>query len=189
MSVTVRPVTIRPATVADLPALGAMAASLVRLHHGIDPARFFLANGVEEGYRKWLGRELGAGEAIVLVAETAEGAVAGYAYGRIEERDWNMLLDRHAALHDVFVAEGARRSEVGRALVERFCALVHERGVPRVVLHTAASNAPAQALFSKLGFRTTMLEMTCELAPRPHSGTGPSRGTSEGSPEPTSSRE
>jgi ribosomal protein S18 acetylase RimI-like enzyme len=35
-------------------------------------------------------------------------------------------------------------------------------GAPRVLLHTAVQNEQAQALFSKLGFRSTMLEMTRE---------------------------
>jgi hypothetical protein len=36
------------------------------------------------------------------------------------------------------------------------------KGAPRIVLHTAASNADAQALFARLGFRRTMVEMTRE---------------------------
>jgi ribosomal protein S18 acetylase RimI-like enzyme len=139
-----------------------MAASLVGLHHTIDPKRFFLPDGVEQGYRHWFSRELRNEDAILLVAHD-DGVIAGYLYGRIEARDWNMLLDRHAALHDVFVAETSRKRRVGEALVDAFCALVRTRGVPRVVLHTAASNTSAQALFTKFGFRVTMLEMTREL--------------------------
>jgi ribosomal protein S18 acetylase RimI-like enzyme len=36
------------------------------------------------------------------------------------------------------------------------------KGAPCVVLHTAAGNAAAQALFARLGFRSTMVEMTCD---------------------------
>jgi ribosomal protein S18 acetylase RimI-like enzyme len=152
---------VRRATLDDAGALGTMAAGLVRFHHAIDPQRFFLPNGVEEGYRRWLSTEIGNPEAIVLVAEHA-GAVVGYVYGRIERRDFNMLLSAHAALHDVFVVEAARRTRAGEALVARFIELVREQGTPRVVLHTATSNTRAQALFRKAGFRDTMLEMTLE---------------------------
>jgi ribosomal protein S18 acetylase RimI-like enzyme len=156
------PPAVRRATTADLPAMAQMAASLVGFHHTVDPQRFFLPDGVEEGYRWWFGKELPNEDAILLVACDGDDVV-GYLYGRIEARDWNMLLDRHAALHDVFVADSARKRRVGGALVDAFCAVVKERGVPRVVLHTAASNTPAQALFAKLGFRVTMLEMTREI--------------------------
>jgi len=39
-----------------------------------------------------------------------------------------------------------------------------ERGLPRVMLWTAAGNTPALALFRKTGFRQTMTEMTLELS-------------------------
>lgn len=153
--------TVRPATAVDLPILGKLAAELVRFHHGIDPERFFLPNGVEEGYRRWLGSEIGNAEAIVLVAEV-NGEVVGYTYGRLEKRDFNMLLSAHAALHDVLVVERARRSGAAAAMIRQFASIAAERGAPRIVLHTATSNTKAQALFHGLGFRDTMLEMTLE---------------------------
>ena len=45
-------------------------------------------------------------------------AIVGYAYGALEGRDWNLLLDAHGAVHDIFVAAEARRGGVGRQLVE-----------------------------------------------------------------------
>lgn len=152
---------VRRATSDDLGTLGKLAADLVRFHHAIDPERFFLPTGVEEGYRRWLGTEIQSPEAIVLVAEL-DGAIVGYVYGRLEKRDFNMLLAQHAALHDVLVVESARRSHAAEALVRRFAELAAEHGTPRVVLHTATSNERAQALFRKIGFRPTMLEMTLE---------------------------
>ncbi|MFO0627750.1 MAG: GNAT family N-acetyltransferase [Polyangiales bacterium] len=153
---------VRPAIADDLPRLGALAESLVRLHHAFDPARFLLTPGVAAGYQRWFGQEIQNPDAVLLVA--AEGdAVLGYAYGRVEGRDWNMLLDRHGALHDILVDPAARGRRVGEALLEAFLAAIKARGVPRVVLHTAVQNERAQALFAKAGFRPTMLEMTREL--------------------------
>jgi ribosomal protein S18 acetylase RimI-like enzyme len=154
--------TVRRAAASDLEVLGRLAAELVRFHHTIDPERFFLPEGVEQGYRRWLGTEIENREAIVLVAEL-DGEVVGYVYGRLEKRDFNLLLSAHAALHDVLVVDRARRTGAGEALVVRFAEIAAERGVPRVVLHTATSNTRAQALFKKLGFRDTMLEMTLSL--------------------------
>ena len=157
------PWVVRPATAEDLPRMAALAAELVRFHHGLDPARFFLPEKVEDGYRWWLGRELPSASAILLVADRGDGTTVGYVYGRVEERDWNMLLDRHAALHDVLVSEAARRAGVAEALVEAFVARARELGAPRIVLHTAVANEAAQRLFARLGFRPTMVEMTREL--------------------------
>lgn len=158
------PLTVRDATPADLPRLGDLAESLVRLHHGFDAQRFFLAEGVAKGYRRWFAQELANADAVILVAtDGADGEVLGYLYGRIEARDWNQLLDRHAALHDILVDPAARRRHGAEALLEAFVARLKSREVPRVVLHTAVQNTQAQALFAKLGFRPTMIEMTREL--------------------------
>lgn len=157
---------VRAATGEDLDALGAMAADLVRQHHAYDQRRFVLPRDVERGYREWFGRELKNADAVLLVAElttTDPPTLAGYLYGRMEGRDWNMLLDRHAALHDILVLPDARGHGAGEALIRAFQSLVRERGLPRIVLHSASPNAGAQRLFAKLGFRPTMVEMTCEI--------------------------
>lgn len=153
---------VRPAQETDLAPMAAMAADLVRFHHALDDRRFFLARGVEEGYRDWFARELRHREAILLVAERT-GSIVGYCYGRIEGRDWNMLLDRHAALHDVFVRADARERGVGAALLEAFAERARAQGAPRIVLSTATQNTAAQKLFARLGFRATMIEMTRDL--------------------------
>jgi quercetin 2,3-dioxygenase len=154
---------IRPAQRDELDAVARLAGKLVRMHHALDEHRFFLSDRVEEGYAWWFGCEIDRDGVVLLVAERA-GVIVGYAYGRLEERDWNQLLDAHGALHDVWVEEGERRCGVARRLVEAAVAALVARGAPRVVLHTAAGNAAAQALFARLGFRTTMVEMTREVS-------------------------
>jgi ribosomal protein S18 acetylase RimI-like enzyme len=84
----------------------------------------------------------------------------GYCYGAVEERDFSLLLDVHGAIHDVFVHESVRHAGVGRRLVEAMLAELTARGAPRVVLSTMVSNDAAQRVFSRCGFRPTMLEMT-----------------------------
>ncbi len=154
---------VRAATMGDLGPLGEMAGALVRFHHAIDDRRFFMARGVEQGYRRWFAQELENPDAVLLAGVGEDGAVLGYAYGRLEARDWNQLLGRHAALHDILVKPEARGSGLGRALLDAFCAAVKARGAPRVVLHTAYTNEAAQSLFKARGFRPTMIEMTLEL--------------------------
>lgn len=150
---------LRPATAADVVALGRLAAELVRAHHADDPERFLLPSGVEESYRRWLGSELRNDDAIVLVAE-AGAEIIGYVYGRLERGDARMLLEQHAALRQLLVSRRARRQRVAHALVRRFVSIASERGMSRVVLHTATTNVRAQGLFRQLGFAPTMLEMT-----------------------------
>jgi ribosomal protein S18 acetylase RimI-like enzyme len=156
------PLVVRPAVSADGEALGRMGAALARLHHDYDPPRFMLPDGIEAGYRDWLVRELANQKAVVLVAEQA-AQLAGYAYGRLEGKDWNRLLDRHGELVDLWVEPGARGAGVGARLGEAAIAELAARGAPRVVLNSAAPNLAAQRLFARLGFRPTMVEMTREV--------------------------
>ncbi len=152
---------LRPAREEDLPAVARLAAGLVRQHHGFDPARFMLPERVEEGYLWWFRQELDNPAALILVAQS-DSEVVGYAYGRIEERNWNMLLDTSGALHDLFVDDHHRGEGIGRALALEAIRLLKLKGAPRVVLHTATQNSRAQALFESIGFRRTMVEMTRE---------------------------
>lgn len=152
-------VTIREMTSADLPAVSKLAAQLVRLHGAWDPRRFMVIEPVEQGYQWWLGEQLGEASVVLLVA-LVDGALAGYLYGAVEPRDWAMLLDEHGAIHDVFVDERFRRHGVAKRLCEAGLEALRARGAKRVVLHTTVQNAQAQALFTSLGFRPTMIEMT-----------------------------
>lgn len=128
-----------------------------------------LPDGVEAGYTWWLGRELANDKAVIFVAEQG-GEVVGYAYGRLEDKDWNALLDACGVLHDLWVDEGARRAGAGVRLVEAMVKRLGELGAPRVVLSAAAKNETARRLFASLGFRPTMIEMTREIAPREGEG-------------------
>jgi ribosomal protein S18 acetylase RimI-like enzyme len=119
-------------------------------------------DGMAEGYRWWLTRELENAEAVILVGEV-DATIRGFVYGRLEERDFSALLDAHGALHDVWVEDRARGGGLGRALVEGMVAALSALGATRVVLKTAAQNEGAQRLFAALGWRTTMLEMTRDL--------------------------
>jgi ribosomal protein S18 acetylase RimI-like enzyme len=156
---------VRPATRADLPAVARLAAKLVRLHHRFDPDRFLCLEPLEPGYERFLGHELEDDDAVILVAITRgdEGErVLGYAYGRLEPRDWNELLDACGKLHDLYVDEAARGHGAAAALVEAMVARLEAKGAPRIVLLSATPNVAAQRLFARLGFRPTMVEMTRE---------------------------
>jgi GNAT superfamily N-acetyltransferase len=156
---------IRPATPADMPAVGRLGALLVKQHHALDPQRFIAGGeGVAEGYAWFLDSQLEQPGVVILVAER-EGQVVGYVYAALEPHNWKELRDAAGFVHDVVVDESARRLGVATGLVEAACAWLREHGAPRALLWSAAPNAAAQALFERMGFRRTMVEMTRELEP------------------------
>ena len=154
---------VRRATAADLPALGALGASLLRMHHAFDPQRFMAPRGnPEAGYAWFLGTQLKDAHVAVFVAERG-GAVVGYVYAALEPQSWKELRDEAGFIHDVVVAEEERRAGTASALIEKACEWFRSIGAPRVVLWTAEKNEGAQRLFTRSGFRRTMIEMTREL--------------------------
>ena len=167
------PVEIREATAADLPGCARLGAALSRFHHRMDPARFFTVPGLEAGYAWWLGKERRNRKAVVLAAVRRRGGkerVVGYAYGRIEPRDWNSLREECGMGIDVIVEPRLRGGGLGTRLVEAMAAALAARGAPSMVIEVAARNPEAQRAFAGMGFRPTMVEMVRELPAAPKAG-------------------
>ena len=156
-------VTIRPATHADLPAVGRLGAMLVRTHHDFDQRRFIPATPeTEAGYEWFLGTQLQEPGAVILVAER-EGEVIGYTYACVEGFDWMMLRGPAGVVNDILVDPARRGRGVGRMLLDAVLAALHAQGARQMVLSTAERNETAQRLFARAGFRRTMVEMTLEM--------------------------
>ena len=156
-------VNIRPATPADLTAVGRLGALLVRTHHDFDPERFMAATSwTEKSYGSFLGTQLDEPNIVILVAER-DGEVIGYTYAGVEGNDYMSLRGPAGVVYDLVVDPAHRRQGVGRMLLDATLEVLKARGAPRVVLSTAERNGPAQHLFDRAGFRRTMIEMTREL--------------------------
>ena len=99
----------------------------------------------EAGYAWFLGTQLQRDDAVVFVAEL-DGHVVGYVYAGIEPQSWKELRDEAGFIHDVYVDESARRGGVATALLEAAAEWLAGRGMPRIVLWTAAPNDVCAAL-------------------------------------------
>src|SRR2546423_3967238 len=117
---------------------------------------------IERGYAWFLGRQLKEDNVAIFVAERG-GAIVGYVYAGVEPQSWKELRDQAGFIHDVLVAPEAQRQGIARALVDAACDWFRLIGMPRVILWTAEKNEAAQQLFTRAGFRRTMIEMTREL--------------------------
>jgi len=82
-------IVVRRAQRGDLARVAQLAGALVRMHHDVDPSRFLLVENVEDGYARWFERQLASDEAVILVASRGPTLV-GYAYGTLEDRNWNL---------------------------------------------------------------------------------------------------
>ena len=156
-------ITLRRAERRDVERLGELGAALMRTHYAFDQHRFITPTlGDESGYARFLESQLDEDDAMVYLAER-QGHIVGYVYAAVEPLSWKELRDEAGYIHDLLVADDARRLGVGEALLDQAIEWLRERGMPRVLLGTAAQNETAQRLFERRGFRKTMIEMTLEL--------------------------
>jgi GNAT superfamily N-acetyltransferase len=132
-------------------------------HYAFDTQRF-LEPGADAaaGYARFLVSQLHDEDSIVLVAEVG-GHIVGYVYAAIEPLSWKELRDECGFIHDLLVADEARKGGIGEALLNAAIEWLRDRKMPRVMLWTAAPNAGARRLFERRGFRPTMTEMTLDL--------------------------
>ena len=133
---------------------------------GVDEARTVAGLLIE--FRDWLGRDspsdeslgadverlIEAGEAdYLLAAGPADDApAAGVCQLRYRYGVW--LAAEDCWLEDLFVAEDARRTGIGRALAHAAVERARERGCARVELDVNAANPAALALYESLGFES-----------------------------------
>jgi ribosomal protein S18 acetylase RimI-like enzyme len=158
---------IRRAKEADLQTVGKLGALLVRAHFAFDPQRFMApGTALEESYARFLRTQMKEPDVVIFVAEQDQ-KIVGYVYAELEPRNWKELREPAGFIHDVVVDESNQRSGIGAALVEAASDWLRDRGAPRIMLWTAEQNSAAQRLFSRLGFRRTMIEMTREISGEP----------------------
>jgi RimJ/RimL family protein N-acetyltransferase len=137
---------VRPAAPADADALAQLGRAVGSEKEGwLITERDWRSASDERRYLKSLRRYP---HAAVFVAETAEGII-----GRL-----SIARDAHPASYHVadlglMVAEGRRRQGVGTALIQEALKWARGAGVRKVELHVFPHNAPAIALYEKLGFR------------------------------------
>jgi GNAT superfamily N-acetyltransferase len=154
-------VTIRPAAASDQEQLGRFGGALMRQHHAADPQRFIQVEQPEAGYGRFLVSQIDNPNSLVMVAEHA-GAVIGYVFADVEPTNWMELRGPCGVVQDIFVDEGARRLGAGRELMNAAIAWIRSKGRTQIVLLTKTRNEHAQHLFTTLGFRPTMVEMTLD---------------------------
>ena len=93
-----------------------------------------------------------AGEDGEFLLGAVDGDAAGVCQIRFRWSVWKTAED--CWLEDLYVREDARRSGLGRALVEAALDRARERGCRRIELDVNEDNAAARALYEACGFHT-----------------------------------
>ena len=159
---------VRPAILADIPAVLPMVESISSLHRKWDVDRFGIRQDVQQMYARWLPERIVDATSVFLVAERSgagheETRLAGYVVGTLEEEIPIYWLPACGYIHDVWVDDAYRHEGVGKQLVMEAVARFKEIGVTQVRLETAAINETGRGLFTSCGFRPATVEMMIVL--------------------------
>jgi len=89
-------------------------------------------------------------ESIIFVARAADGEILGFT--QLYQSFCSVEMRAICYLYDLYVAVDARRTGVGRALMERAREFADESGAVRLTLETQTGNTAGQALYESLGW-------------------------------------
>jgi ribosomal protein S18 acetylase RimI-like enzyme len=132
--------TIRRASAADLDALVPL----------FDAYRVFYAQPSDPvRARDFLAGRMARDESVVMLAERGASTVG---FVQLYPIFSSVRTARTWLLNDLFVAEGARRAGVARALLDAAAAFARDDGAAGIALETTRDNAPARALYRAAGW-------------------------------------
>jgi GNAT superfamily N-acetyltransferase len=133
----------------DVPAVGALWQKLVEAHAELGSA-FALRPGADAELPRLVAEMLDDPDAAVWVWEGPAG-VSGFCTAR-RTRAPGSAEGQRVEITELMVSPPARRSGVGRALVETALAWASTGGARRVEVRVAAGNSTGQAFWRALGF-------------------------------------
>lgn len=117
----------------------------------------------ENGAREFLAARLRLNESLMLLARDTQGGAQGFT--QLYPLFSSVRMVRTWLLNDLYVAAGARRQGVAKALLQAAAAQAKARGAASLSLSTAHDNHAAQALYEALGWQrdTQFREYTLTL--------------------------
>jgi L-amino acid N-acyltransferase YncA len=148
---------VRAATAADARAIGEVQVLTWRVaYRGIVDDAFIDSLTIEAREASWRERLDDIGGMVILVLESADGAVVGFASGgpcRVPD------VAADAELYAIYILPEHQRDRGGRALVRAFAREMSGRGCRTMLVQVLAEN-PARRFYESLGAR--------HLDDRPH---------------------
>jgi ribosomal protein S18 acetylase RimI-like enzyme len=104
--------------------------------------------------------DLGSEEAPILIAETPDGELAGFAWGLIEGRSVHVI--------QLAIVPGLRGIGLGEAILRKFLTDMRSRQMNRLTMELAGKSQRFSDFFQSVGFRPVTQVMECSLDELPY---------------------
>lgn len=122
--------------------------------------QFYRQPSEPDRIRKFLGDRFEHNQSVIFLA-VQEGTAVGFT--QLYPSFSSGALARIFILNDLFVAHDARHMGIGSALLQTAADYGRRVGALRLVLSTELTNAPAQSLYEKLGWKRDMQFCTYQI--------------------------
>jgi ribosomal protein S18 acetylase RimI-like enzyme len=141
-------VSIRKATLADLPKLQQLSAALIRSDAQYDRDLIEQWSLGVDG-KKYLTKRIQGRKGVCLVAEI-EGKIVGYATGGLLSiQKWRPV--KRSELDNLYIDDACRSRGIGAKLVEAFIKWSKEKKMDRVMLYAEAQNDRGISFYKRNG--------------------------------------
>ncbi|MGT2950505.1 GNAT family N-acetyltransferase [Streptococcus cuniculi] len=148
---------IRPATVADIPALNDLLQEILSVHHEVRPD-LFKARG--QKFSALELEELLHNPSKPIFVYELEGQVVGHLFCELVEEDHAVLQKvKTLFIDDLCVKQGVRGQSIGKQLYEYALDFAKEKGCYNVTLDVWNDNQAALAFYQRLGMTQQKLRM------------------------------
>lgn len=157
-------VSIRPAIQSDIPSLNPLFEALDEQHRIALPQVFRKPSG-ERREQSWFDWIIAGPDRAILVAERVDKRIIGLVVLIARSIPANVVRDarRFVEIDQLIVCVGARRSGVGRSLLEASKTWAREQGISQIEVTAWSFNVEAIEFYGKLGFHRTLETLAASL--------------------------
>ncbi|WP_031526587.1 GNAT family N-acetyltransferase [Dyadobacter crusticola] len=146
-------ISIRPASIEELPALLEFEQGIIKAERPFDET--FIA----EDFKYYdLAKMIESEDAEVVVAEI-NGQLVGGGHARILQAKPYNRFDRYAFLGFMYVVPEHRGKGINKLIIKKLVEWAKQKGLPEVRLQVYDANKSAVAAYEKVGFKKHLVEM------------------------------
>ena len=143
-------ITIRQATLSDIPKVVELWAEHVDFHADYDP-HFTRKQNSEEGFGKYLREQIDNPNLLLLVAES-EAKIVGFLSAELGKYPPCFVQRDYGAISDIAVTKGYRRRGIGRKLLAEAMKWFTSKDIDQIETRVATTNPLSINFWRQMGF-------------------------------------